>query len=232
MFQHQGIWLPDGEKHFPEWMTRNGERVDGLGTYQIKKLREAMKWPSAWRRAVDVGAHVGLWSMQLSKQFGRIEAFEPVPQFRDCWERNMATQMELNRKAEHYCSLALHHCALGADEKGVFMNVDPADTGGTHIERFHRDDIQPKDLAQQRRLDDFGFTDVDFIKIDCEGYELEVLRGAEQTLAACRPAVIVEQKQHKLGPNFGIKGVPAVDFLREHGMVLRKEMGGDFILSF
>ena len=31
MFQHQGIWLPDGEKHFPEWMTRNGEIVNGKG---------------------------------------------------------------------------------------------------------------------------------------------------------------------------------------------------------
>ena len=76
MFQHQGIWLPDGEKHFPEWMSKNGELIDGRGTYQIRKLREAMKWVRHWRLAVDVGAHVGLWSMQLAARFGHVQAFE------------------------------------------------------------------------------------------------------------------------------------------------------------
>jgi hypothetical protein len=44
--------------------------------------------------------------------------------------------------------------------------------------------------------------------------------------------VIVEQKQHKLGPNFRIKGTPAVDMLRAMGAKLRKELGGDYICSW
>ena len=42
MFQFQGMWLPDGEKHFPEWMRANGELVDGRGTYPMKKIRAAL----------------------------------------------------------------------------------------------------------------------------------------------------------------------------------------------
>jgi hypothetical protein len=42
----------------------------------------------------------------------------------------------------------------------------------------------------------------------------------------------VEQKAHKLGPNFGIKGTPAVDALLALGAKQRKVMSGDYILSF
>lgn len=223
MFQHQGIWLPDGEKHFPEWMTRNGEMVNGKGTYQIKKLREAMKHVKQFRTAVDVGAHVGLWSMHLAPRFVRLEAFEPIPQFRECFEKNL----------ELIGLGGLHACALGNRHGVVEFHLNPADTGDTHV-LTARDfkPVYPGVSATMTTLDSYDFNDVDFIKIDCEGYELEVLKGAAETLKRCRPCVIVEQKPHKLLPNFGIKGAPAVDFLKSMGAVLRKEMGGDFILSW
>jgi FkbM family methyltransferase len=223
MFLHQGIWLPDGEKHFPDWMTRNGEVVDGRGTYQIRKLREAMKHVKQFRVAVDVGAHVGLWSMQLMKLFKQIEAFEPVTPFRECFVANTAVRPFGSKAA--LCQVNLHALALGDSVGSVTMKVDPFDTGGTHVGAVGAGD------AWMCRLDDFELDDVDFLKIDCEGYELEVLKGARDTISRCTPTVIVEQKPHKLLPNFGIKGAPAVDFLLERKYVVRREMGGDFILS-
>ena len=50
-------------------------------------------------------------------------------------------------------------------------------------------------------LDGFAFDDVDLIKIDVEGHELSVLRGAIQTLQRCRPALIVEIEQRHLDRN-------------------------------
>jgi len=44
----------------------------------------------------------------------------------------------------------------------------------------------------QLTLDSYGFTDVDIIKIDVEGYELQVLEGAVQTIANNRPIVQIE----------------------------------------
>jgi len=210
MFQHQKIWLPDGEKHFPEWMTRNGEIVDGKGTYQIKKFREAMKWVKRFDAAVDVGGHVGLWSMHMAKRFAYTVAFEPVAQFRECFKLNAPDAI-------------LYPVALGAVKKYVGMNVDASDTGGTHVKGDGDVVMLP--------LDEYDLAP-DFIKIDCEGYELEVLKGAEETLVRHHPCVIVEQKPHKLLPNFGIKGAPAVDFLIKLGAIKRKEIGGDFILSW
>lgn len=212
MFQHQGIWLPEGEKHFPEWMSRNGELVNGKGTYQIKKWRACLPWIKQWRTAVDVGAHVGLWSMQMVGRFDQVHAFEPVEAFRRCFIRNVPHEW------------TLYAMSLGAAQGSVSMAIDAADSGGTHVAGSGDIEMCP--------LDSVGLHEVDFIKIDCEGYELEVLKGAEMTLRENRPCVIVEQKPHKLGPNFGIKGTPAVDFLAAMGAQVREVISGDYILSW
>jgi FkbM family methyltransferase len=213
MFQFQGIWFPDGERHMPDWMEKNGEIIDGRGSYQIRKWRACEPWIKQWRCAVDVGAHVGLWSMQMAKRFKWIYAFEPVQQFRDCYRKNV---IEGN--------LSLEGAALGSFHGRVSMAVDPTDTGGTHA--------VPGDGTLLRTLDSFNFDEVDFIKVDCEGYELEVLKGAVETLERCKPCVIVEQKQHIMGRNYGTAGIPAVDFLVERGAVIRKHVSGDWILSW
>ena len=221
MFKFQEIWFPDGEKHFPFWMQKNGEIVNGKGTYQIKKLREAMKWCKQFRTAVDVGAHVGLWSMHLAGKFEYVYAFEPVPQFQQCYAENVWQE-----------NCRLNFSALGATSGHVTMVVPELhggiDSGGTHIGIVRTDG---QGIAM-KTLDSFGFDRVDFLKLDVEGYELEVLKGAVETLKRCKPCVIVEQKPHKLLPNFGIKGTPAVTFLQEMGAIVRKEMGGDWIMSW
>lgn len=215
MFEHQGIWLPDGEKHFPDWMTKNGEIVDGKGTYQIKKLREAMGWVTHWRTAIDVGGHVGTWARHLAPRFKYLHAFEPVHIFRQCFEKNVISN-----------NVTLYSCALGSVDGKVRMRIDPADSGGTHV-----DPVSESGDTMIRRLDEFDFQDVDFIKIDCEGFEHHVIDGAKSTIRRCKPCVIVEQKAHKLGANFGIKGTPAVDLLQSWGYRVKKIMSGDYILT-
>jgi FkbM family methyltransferase len=221
MFQFQGIWLPDGEKHFPAWMAKNGEMVDGKGTYQIKKWRACLPHIKQFRVAVDVGGHVGFWTSQFLKRFEKVHAFEPVAQFRECLAANVR---EVNK-------LELYAVALGAKSGEVFMSVDPADSGGTHVERMASPIDDDPAIVSMRTLDSYAFQDVDFMKLDCEGYELEVLKGAAETLKRCKPTIIVEQKPHKLSANYGTKGKPAVDFLLGLGYTLRREIGGDFILS-
>lgn len=229
MFQFQGIWLPDGEKHFPEWMAKNGELVDGRGTYQIKKWRACLPRIKRWRVAIDVGSHVGLWSLQMAKRFALVHAFEPVADFRACFERNVNPDhaQDVSGMAETK-GVILHECALGAAPGRVVMKIPPLDggldTGGTHV--CGEGDIE------MRTLDSFDFQDVDFLKIDCEGYEHYVIAGARETLLRCKPCVIVEQKPHKLGPNFGIQGTPAVDLLRSLGAHLRTVISGDYIFAW
>ena len=212
MFVHQGIWLPDGEKHFPSWMDKNGEIVGGRGTYQIKKWRACIPYIKQWRTAVDVGGHVGFWSLQMAAKFASVQAFEPMPVFRACFVKNVPNE-----------NVHLHRYPLGDRDRDVGMAYDPADSGGTHV----KGDGDMK----MRTLDSFGFEDMDFVKIDCEGYEHHVIAGARETLERCKPCVIVEQKQRKLSENFGITGTPAVDLLKGMGYTVRREIGGDYILT-
>jgi FkbM family methyltransferase len=180
-----------------------------------------MRWCRQFHTAIDVGAHVGLWSMHLVTRFKMLHAFEPVARFRECWYRNIDP-------LEAPITYEMHECALGNVDGSVRMSIDLADTGGTHVSNA----LIGGESVPMFRLDTYEYSHVDFIKIDCEGYELHVLQGAECTLRSCRPCVIVEQKQHKMSANFGTKGTPAVDYLRDMGAILRREMGGDYILSW
>ena len=79
-----------------------------------------------------------------------------------------------------------------------------------------------------KTLDSFGFRDVDFIKCDAEGYEENIMRGAEQTIRQWRPVIIVEQKR-TMATRFGLQPMGAVDFLNSLGYVVAQDIGGDFL---
>lgn len=215
MKQHQGVWLPDHEKHMIEWMDKNGEMVEGRGTYQIKKLRAALGYVNNWRVAVDVGAHVGFWSMHLVKRFSAVIAFEPIAEHRTCFLSNVRGGV-----------MVLNSCALGDMTGSVKLTVPEGSSGGTHISGGGN--------IPMRTLDSFELVDVDFVKIDCEGYEDKVIEGARKTLLEWKPVVIVEQKDHIMKANFGTPAGkhPAVELLQQMGAQVQKVISGDYILTW
>jgi FkbM family methyltransferase len=209
-----GVWLPPGEKHLVDWMLRRNERVEGKLTYQYHKLEAALRWVMRWRVAVDVGGHCGLWSMHLATRFGKVHAFEPVAAHRACFERNLAGLES---------RYVLHGCALGERDGSVSIHTAPTSSGDSWVDG-------PGEIPL-KRLDDFAPQEVDFIKLDCEGFELFALRGAEEMLRRCKPAVIVEQKPGR-AQKFGLKETEAVDYLRSLGAHLRTAISGDYVLSW
>lgn len=215
MIQHQGIYLPDCETHLQGWMTRQGEIVDGRGTYQIQKLRKALSFCKQFRTAVDVGAHVGLWTMHLQKRFQRVHSFEPVAAHRECFERNV----------DWRGLTTLHACALGDHEGFIKMKLPESHSSGSYmIDSGAAGDVP------LHTLDSFNLKGVDFIKLDCEGYELFTLQGAMGTIERERPVIIVEQKPGR-ARRFGIPDTGALDFLRQFfDYRLKVVLNGDYIM--
>lgn len=212
MLQHKEIWLPDGEEHLLG-MIASGPLVDGKGTYQYQKYKAVMAVTPNRRRAVDIGAHVGLWSMHFTRDFQQVEAFEPVAEHRECFKKNVT-------RANHN----LWGFACGDHEGLVTMHRSPKSSGDTWVE--------PSGAAggvQLTTVDFFGFQDVDLIKLDCEGYEYYALRGAEETIKRCRPTIIVEQKPGR-AEKYGLQRTQAVPYLERLGMKRHTEISGDFIL--
>lgn len=226
MFKHQEVWLPDGETHLTHWMDTAGEIVDGKGSYQIKKLRAALSLCTQFRTAVDVGAHCGLWSMQLVKRFAHVEAFEPVAAHRECFAKNVFADHEEPVRSEHRVDgvkATLHACALGDHEDMINITTEPTSSGDSRVNG-------PGDIPMHT-LDSFNLQDVGLIKLDTEGHEYFVLRGARETLLRCRPVVIVEQKPGH-AQRHGIGEKDALPLLEGLGAKLRKEISGDFIYTW
>lgn len=232
MILHQGMYLPDGETHLTDWMTRNGELVDGRGTYQIKKLRAALTYCTTLRSAVDVGANVGLWSVQLAKRFARVYSFEPLQAHIDCFSKNFG-----GMDASH---VELFGCALGERAELLPMATKIASCGDSSIaqaadglpilELVNGEHQQYKNIPV-KTMDSFDLLEVDFIKLDCEGFELFALRGGEKTILRDRPVIIVEQKPGK-AQKYGLPETGAVTWLEELGYSVARVMSGDFIMTW
>jgi FkbM family methyltransferase len=211
-----GIWLPDREQHLVEHMRMVGCVVEGRLTYQYHKLLAGMPYVRQWRTALDVGAHVGLWSMHLAKRFTKVIAFEPDAEHRACFKRNI-----YNGSSAH---VALVGVALGDKASKASLGFEEGSSGGTHLIEGNDVEVWP--------LDYFSFEEVDFVKIDVEGYELFVVQGGERTIRTHRPVMVVEQKPKGLAERYGKKQRDAVDQLLKWGAKVRKEISGDVILSW
>lgn len=214
MFLADGWWFPDGEAHLPEWMANPNNRVilNGRAAYQGKKQAAALHLCKSFRTAVDVGGHVGLWSYNLGHRFGMVHAFEPIAAHRECFAKNVDLP-----------NVQMYPRALGEKNAMIAMHTMPTSSGDSIVSG---DGDIPMD-----RLDDYEFEDVDFIKLDCEGYELFALRGGEETLKRWKPVICVEQKPGK-AQQFGLKEIGAVNYLQELDAKLRLTMSGDFFLSW
>jgi FkbM family methyltransferase len=196
----------------PAWMAspKNRIQLNARWTYQGVKQKAFLQHCTSRRTVIDVGGHVGLWSFNFSHSFKQVHAFEPVAAHRECFALNVEQP-----------NVKLHACALGAEAGSVSMWTEQGSSGNTQVRGAG--DIP------MRLLDSFEFTDVDAIKIDCEGYEENVLRGAVETLARWKPVVIVEQKRD-MAARFDLPLRGAVDFLKTLGYRVAQEISGDFIM--
>jgi len=136
--------------------------------------------------AIDIGANQGVYAYALATIADRVVAFEPHPDYA------FFARLMLRGRAE-VLELALSDAA----RRGTF-HVPLADDGmvlhlAGSLKRTHAQ--FKRNLTYEveiRRLDDFAFTDVRFIKADVEGSEREVLDGAAATIGRDRPVILLE----------------------------------------
>jgi len=150
--------------------------------------------------SLDVGANVGLEALALSvlTPRGRVHAFEPVPRTVEHLRQNIARNARGN--------VEIHPVAVGARtaELEFFDNTEFA--AGSHVLdrseallRGHLSADRPAEAfirVHCTTLDEFvsasALSRLDLVKIDAEGYDLDVLAGAVAVLERFRPCVIME----------------------------------------
>ena len=215
MREFMGWWFPDTESHFPKMLKKSIDK-GGPAEYQYQVRNQSLTYVKNKQVAIDVGANVGLWSRSLCEQFASVLAVEPVDMFRDCLTRNVPAG-----------NLRVLDFALGNENTTANMIITEGNTGHTHIDPAS---VGAGNVAV-KRLDDIALEQVDYIKMDCEGYEYRVLQGAEQTIRRCCPVVVVEQKPHDAYSNqYG--QFAAIDLLQSWGMVKLDQVKDDWIMGW
>jgi len=215
----EGISLPLGDTHFAEHLAK-GPAFEGKGTYQFSKIERALEVATRRGLALDVGAHIGLWSRVLAHSFARVIAFEPLP----------ALHPHFRINTEDCPNVKLIECAVGA-ECGELDIVTVADNSGNgHVAPVG---VSGACIAHVEAvtIDSLNLHGVDFIKIDVEGFELPVVQGGARTIQRDRPVMVVEQKPNN-AERYGRGQFAAVDLLKAWGYVVAWEKAGDFCLTW
>ena len=139
-------------------------------------------------------------------------------------------------------NVSLHRVALGERQGMVSITVPPDQTGHAHVaDGARRHEQRGGHLSPDRwhrigavpivTLDSFDLGPVAFIKIDVEGYELPVLKGARETLLRCQPILVVEQKGNDASV-YGGRHSEAVHWLRSLGARDLEVISGDHIMGW
>lgn len=169
-------WMPTSDDHFERLINKRIKK-GGPPEYQDDVRDEAYKYVTDFNVAVDVGANVGLWAKPLSKKFNRVFAYEPLEQVYTCLERNV-----------NQSKVYINKFALGSTNNKVNMVYDHINTGGSYVSEVGTGSIDIK------RMDDLNLPKFGLLKIDCERHELEVLKGAMDTILKYKPIIVCEQQ--------------------------------------
>ncbi|PLX08242.1 MAG: hypothetical protein C0596_08100 [Marinilabiliales bacterium] len=142
---------------------------------------------------LDIGANLGYYSYflaQFSGKDGRVFAVEPVPVFSEIWKANLRKYKSAN--------LVLFPYALGDSEKLVEMGM-PAVEGVVHhgMTRVVKEGETgfEKKFSVEMKNPDLLFAEIDqidFIKVDVEGYESEVFDNMQQVVKKNMPIIQTE----------------------------------------
>jgi len=160
---------------------------------------------------VDVGAHDGLLTVPFSRLPGsRVLAFEPLPR---AFARLVRAVGEAHGGGipPH---VALHPEALGDQAGEITLSLPVLDgeaqeqwaSTAKDYKGFEGRRISVERLrVPLRTLDSLALPDVTHLKVDAEGAEYEVFRGATETLRRCRPLITAEiEERHRLGSTWAV----------------------------
>jgi FkbM family methyltransferase len=189
------------------------------GVYEPGSIRMVSEHLGAGATFIDVGADIGYYSLKAAPVVGasgHVIAVEPNP------EALGRLQVNLAASSANVVAVAPVACS---DAEGVLdLYVAPyANTGETSLSKTNASQIGAiahTYKVRTRPLDDIvresGVARVDAIKIDVEGAEYLVLKGAQQTLDRFHPMLLIELVESQLR-GMGTSSAQVRELLRAHG---------------
>jgi FkbM family methyltransferase len=148
---------------------------------------------------IDVGANIGTHTLGIARHLGergRVYAYEP----QRLLFQMVCGSLALNAVTNVFCMNEAAGAAPGRIAVPQFDYFKPMNFGSVEfgpqqretLDQVRGDDPAKTEYVPVSTIDHLELADVHVIKIDAEGMELEVLAGAQQTIARCRPVLLVE----------------------------------------
>jgi FkbM family methyltransferase len=144
--------------------------------------------------AVDVGAYRGEFTIFSAAMFNQVYAFEPFIKSYDVLKENCAS----------YKNVILENIALGEADKKSTMVYNDLYANCSRVKDFCDGTENNEDFPgftkktfinsiniNIKTLDSYNLPYIDFLKIDVEGYEVEVIKGAIKTLERTESGIII-----------------------------------------
>jgi len=187
-------------------LTLNAKGYKNYGSFRetgeekfIKKISDDLFF------CIDIGANIGKYTELLLKETAaKVIAFEPLP---DAYldlkklELNNLNRLKVFNQAigEKNEFLELNYASSKSEKASFSDNLEKLSFYDFHNNKKMKIKILTLDTFIEENLDDFNQQEIDLIKIDTEGFELEVIKGATKTIKKMSPKYIqLEFNWHQL----------------------------------
>lgn len=181
MYLFNDIAILPNDTHISKWVRESG-RLD----HDQNMLPIVLPFIKPGAIVIDAGAYIGDHTIAYAKSVGVdgfVFAFEPSPEAFECLQYNLEGMTNTTCFNQGLSS------KIGS--KGIVKYTN--NIGMNYLS-------EGNDISVTS-IDDLGLFGVDFIKIDCEGYELEILKGAYETINKYKPVLLIEINKETLKRN-------------------------------
>lgn len=179
--KRDGIWYELDLSEYMEWVIYYGLNVENRRDLYCLIKRDMVLF--------DVGSNIGETLLNFAKltgETGKVYGFEPVPYSFDKCSNNIS----LNR----FNNVSVSQIALSNKEETLFFQeTNNNNSGGVFMNKNNTPgSYKVEGVTLDAYVERIGITHLDLIKVDVEGFETNVLKGASETCKKFRPKLFVE----------------------------------------
>jgi FkbM family methyltransferase len=188
-------------------------------------ISSSFKYIKKFNNAIDVGSWIGDSTVLIANKFKNVKVFEPNPAVLECCKENLKIRNIVNCE---FFDIGLSNTS----GEQLLINKAKTFSGWISTVELSIKDRQRAIPVKTARIDDFNFTDVDFIKIDVDSHEGFLIQGSMNFFKTNNPVIMIESKLRGQ-QRFQNKTMPdPLQLLQTFGYTIKEKIGkADYILT-
>ena len=194
-----GIAVIERDTHLSKWVIEH-KRLD----FDQNQIPTYLPYFKKGGTFVNIGANIGCYAYAFVELAKEIHCFEPNPEAFECLKYNLSK----------YDNVSLYNIGISDKMDAFKLNNSSDNVGMAYLEENQICDIFTKSI------DMLELQSCDFILMDCEGFELKALKGAEKTIKKFSPVMVIEINDMTLERQ-GITRKDIFDFLDKNNYLYR-----------